>query len=258
MSTDWSEQAQTNASTIKAEIEHLSSGHWDFFKKDYKSFWSHAKRISQLFKQLKPLKKDDREKLWTRFSSVCEEIKQKQQSEHQERVWKSKRHKEDILSEISHAEVNTFFGFDPPDIQEMKRLGQVLKQASKMLSEYKGEMIGEHKQECFNLIQQVRRDHDAWWKDLTKHRDRRHEDFQARVRANLERNYERHRKAAEALRSCERSADELRDKIATAWNDDWASQASGWLADLEDKIRDIQNSIDRIEDWIQEDEENLG
>jgi len=143
--------------------------------------WSHAKRISQLCKQLKPLKKDDREDLWARFSSVCEEIKQKQQSEHQERVWKSKRHLENILSEISHAEVNTFFGFDPPDIQEMKRLGQVLKQASKMLSEYKGEMIGEHKQECFNRIQQVRRDHDAWWKDLTRHRDRKREEFEARV-----------------------------------------------------------------------------
>jgi NADH dehydrogenase/NADH:ubiquinone oxidoreductase subunit G len=227
------------------------------FKRDYRSFWAHAKNISKLFKELKPLKKEDREELWSRFSSTCDETKQKQQTEHQERLWKSKSHRSDILSEISSAEVNTLFGFDPPDVEEMKRLSQVLKRAGQMLSDNKSEMLGEHKQECFEEIKNVRRAHDAWWADLTRHRDRKRENFQSRVRENLEKNYARHRKATEALRSCERSADELRDKISSAYNDDWASDARGWLSDLEDKISDIERSIDRIEDWIQEDEAKL-
>ena len=257
MNNYWAEKADQNASTLEREIDELSNGHWDMFSRDYRSFWAHAKRISQLFRELKPLRKEDREDLWSRFSSTCDETKKKQQSEHQDRVWKSERLRGDILSEISSAEVNTLFGFDPPDVEEMKRLSQILKRASQMLSDNKREMLGKHKQECFSRIQEVRRSHDAWWADLKRYRDRKHEDFQAKVRANLEKNYERYRKATEALRACERSADELRDKIATAWNDDWASDARGWLSDLEDKIRDIERFIDRIEDWIQEDEAKL-
>lgn len=251
------EKAHQNAIALGREIDELSSGHWDMFKRDYRSFWAHAKRISQLFRESKPLKKEERENLWSRFSAICNELKQKQQSEHQGRVWKSEKLRDDILSVISSAEVNTLFGFDPPDIEEMKRLSEVLKRASHMLSDNKGEMLGGHKQECFNRIQEVRRSHDAWWADLKGHRDERRGEFQARVRANLEKNYERHRRATEALHSCQRSADDLRDKIASAWNDNWASDARGWLSDLEDKIRDIEGSIEQIEDWIKEDESKL-
>lgn len=257
MSNNWEREAAQNASRLEREIDSLSNGHWDMFKRDYRSFWAHAKSISQLFKQLKPIKRDDREGLWSNFSSICDETKQKQQSEHNERVWKSERLRNDIFSEISSAEVNTFFGFDPPDVEEMKRLSQVLKRASRMLTENKKDMLGQHKQECFSRIQDVRRSHDSWWDELKRHRNRKHEEFQARVRRNLEKNYERHRKATEALRSCERSADELRGKISSAWNDDWAVDARGWLSDLEDKISDIESSISKIEDWIREDEDKL-
>lgn len=257
MSDNWIEQAVQNASTLEREIDGVSDGHWDTFKRDYRSFWVHAKEIAQLFKKLEPLKKEDREDSWSRFSLTCGETKQRQKSEHQERMCKSERLRDDVLSEISSSEVNTFFGFDPPDVEEMKRLSQILKHAGRMLSDNKKEMLGEHKQECFSRIQEVRRSQDAWWADLKRHRDRKLESFQSKARTNLEKNYERHRKAIEALRSCERSAEELRDKIASAWNDDWASDARGWLSDLEDKIRDIESSIHRIEDWIQEDEAKL-
>jgi len=52
-------------------------------------------------------------------------------------------------------------------------------------------------------------------------------------------------------------ADDLRDKISSAWNDDFRDRAYGWLSETEDKIRDIEDSIQRIEDWIREDEEKL-
>jgi F0F1-type ATP synthase membrane subunit b/b' len=118
-------------------------------------------------------------------------------------------------------------------------------------------MFGEHKQECFNRIQEVRAVQDAWWEMLTQHRSRSFEERQARIRANLEQNYERHRKAAAALESCRAHADELRDQIASAWSEDWRSRAEGWLAELEDKIRDIESSLERIEEWIREDESKL-
>lgn len=151
----------------------------------------------------------------------------------------------------------SLFGLDPPDVQEMKVLGRMLRNASSMLSKYKEEMFGEHKQECFDRIQEIRRIHDAWWDELKRHRSRKQEEFQQRVIYNLEKNYERHRKATEALRRMRNHADDLRVKIRTAWNDDFRDRAYVWLSETEDKIRYIEDSIQRIEDWIREDEEKL-
>lgn len=126
-----------------------------------------------------------------------------------------------------------------------------------MLSEYKHEMLGEHKQECFNRIQEVQKEHDAWWGELRREQTRRREERQARIRANLESNYERHRRASEALERLRRHADNLRDRIASAWNRNWAAGAERRLCELEGKIADIEDSLQKIEEWIREDENRL-
>jgi len=251
------EEAKANARAIEAEIQSLASGHWDWFRRQYKDFWAHAGQISQMFKTLKPLGREDRERLWEKFSSICEETKRNQQSEYESRKFKSEQHRNDIIREAESARPCSLFGFDPPDANEMKALGHVLRNASAMLSKYKEEMFGEHKQECFERIREIRRVHDSWWEELKRHRSRRQEEFQRRVRANLERNYERHRKASDALCRLRNHADNLRDKIRTAWNDDFRDRAYGWLSETEDKIRDIEESLRRIEGWIREDEEKL-
>lgn len=260
---DFEEKSRKNVRALESEINvlssrnWLSSRHWDFFERDYKEFWAHAKVISQMFKTLKPIKREDRERLWEKFSLVREQAKSKQKSEHEKRQFKSGQHKSFILKEAESARPCSLFGFAPPDVQEMKTLGRVLKNASSMLSQYKGEMFGEHKQECFDRIQEIRRIHDFWWNELKKHRSRCQEEFQQRVRANLEKNYERHKKASDELQSMRSRADDLRDKISSAWNDDFRDRAYGWLSKTEDKIRDIEDSIQRIENWIREDENKL-
>jgi len=249
-------ESKANAKKIAWEIDMLSSGHWDMFQRKYREFWEHAKQISKMFKTMK-LFREDREQLWDKLSNICDDVKRKQNSERENRKFKSEQHRNSIISEIERARPCSLFGLDPPNVDEMKALNQVLRGASKMLSKYKSEMYGEHKQECFERIQEMRKVHDAWWESLKQQRSKRHEDFQARVRANLERNYERHRKATGALESCRRHADELRDKIASAWNNDWKDKAYVWLSETEDKIRDIEQSVERIEKWIREDEEKL-
>ncbi|MEW6659299.1 MAG: hypothetical protein AB1424_11620 [Thermodesulfobacteriota bacterium] len=255
--SQYDEKARANARRIDFEIETLSLGHWKMFTRQYKSFWAHAKKISDMFRTLKPLNNDDRQKLWEKFSSVCNEVKAKQASEQENREFKSKQHRNDIISEAEGARVCTLFGFAPPDVQEMKSLGRTLRNASSLLSKHKEEMFGEHKQECFKLIQEIRHIHDLWWEELKQQRSKRQEDFQQRVRANLEKNYERHRKATDALRRVRNHADDLRGQISSAWNDDFRDRAYGWLSETEDKIRDIEESIRQIEDWISEDEEKL-
>ena len=254
---DYNYKADENAKTLENEILDLSSGHWSLFERQYKEFWQHAREISNLFKTLKPLKKEDRQALWERFSSVCEETKYQQKSEHEERKRKSSQHRDYIIREAESARPHTLLGFAPPDVEDMKALGNVLKRASSMLSENKKEMFGEHKQECYERIKEIRHIHDLWWDDLKKHRSEKHKNFQERVRANLEKNYERLRKATDALQRQRSHADKLRDDIDSAWNDDFRDRAYGWLSETEDKIRDIEQSIENIEDWIREDEEKL-
>jgi hypothetical protein len=118
-------------------------------------------------------------------------------------------------------------------------------------------MFGEHKKECFDRIQEVRRVQDAWWELLKGHRAQRHEDHQGRVRANLEKNYEQHRRATDALSRARAHADELRDQIASAWSDDFRERALGWLSEEEARISDIEAHVQRIEDWIRENEQKL-
>ncbi len=149
---DYNYKADENAKTLENEILDLSSGHWSLFERQYKEFWQHAREISNLFKTLKPLKKEDRQALWERFSSVCEETKYQQKSEHEERKRKSSQHRDYIIREAESARPHTLLGFAPPDVEDMKALGNVLKRASSMLSENKKEMFGEHKQECYERI----------------------------------------------------------------------------------------------------------
>jgi hypothetical protein len=201
--------------------------------------------------------KAQRDEAWERFNSLRDEALRRNQDESNNRRWKSESHRSTILRQIESARPRTLLGFDPPDIEDMKALGQVLREAGQMLSRYKGEMLGEHKQECFEAIQDMRQVHDAWWEELDRARYKRRQEQEAKIRNNLERNYERHRKATQALESCRSHADELRSQIASAWNDNWASKAEGWLSELEDKIADIERSIEQIEEWIHEDENKL-
>jgi hypothetical protein len=254
---DIDEKTQTNAKAIKSAIQSLTGGHWDWFKRQYKEFWAHAHEVSDMFKTLKPLRHEDRERLWDKFSSVCEEVKRKQQSEHDNRKFKSEQHRGDIIRKAEGARPCSLFGLDPPNVAEMKALGRVLRNAGTMLSRHKEEMFGEHKRECFERIQEIRRIHDAWWEELKRHRSKKQESFQLRVRANLEKNYERHRKATDTLQRMRNHADDLREKISSAYHDDFRDRAYVWLSEIEDKIRDIEESIQRIEDWIREDEEKL-
>lgn len=78
MIENYEEKANGNYTRIKGEIEQLSINHWRIphVIRNYGSFWVHAKEISRMFKELKPLRKENREELWNMYSSICEEVKE--------------------------------------------------------------------------------------------------------------------------------------------------------------------------------------
>jgi hypothetical protein len=100
---EWKRQAEANAKTIEKEIDHPKIGHWNNFRRQYKEFWDHAKEISNLFKTLKPILKEDRERLWERFSSVCDETKRTQNREREARKNDSRQKRDLVESKIKEA-----------------------------------------------------------------------------------------------------------------------------------------------------------
>jgi len=251
-------ESEDNASTIRTELGLLSSGHWDGpLRRDYRAFWAHVREISDMFKTLKPLRREDREMLWQRFGSLCEDAKSKQGSEIENRKFKSDQHRRYVLDEVEHSRPVSLFGFLSPDVEEMKGLGRLLRVAGQSLSRYKHEMFGEHKQECFEAIQEMQRVHDAWWEELRIYRDDRHQNFHARIRANLEKLHGMHSKATEALGRARAHADDLRDQIDSARTDKFRDLASGWLSEEESRNSDIEAHTARIEGWIDEEEDKL-
>jgi len=251
------DQAVANAKAIESEIQGLETPQSGSPTEDSQRFWAHVRHISEMFKSLKPLLRDDRARLWARFSCLCEEAKERQQKEREALRTVSLSHRDAILIEAEFARPATIFGFDPPDADELKRLGACLHNAGDMLSKCKHEMLGEHKQECFDRIQEIRGLHDIWWEHLRNSRSGKHEDTQQRIRTNLEENYERHRKASDALSRLRNHAEELREQITSAWSDDFRERAETWLSETEDKIRDIEQFLEKVEGWIREGEGKL-
>ena len=98
------EESKSNASKIGHEIENLRYSHTDSnaplfsTRYHYREFWSHAKEVSEMFKSLRLLR-EDRERLWSRYRGICDDVKRKQDEERQE----SNRNREIIESLITDA-----------------------------------------------------------------------------------------------------------------------------------------------------------
>lgn len=165
-------KSKENAEYLESEISRLEYSHWDTGLRNriYKDFWNHVKEINELFKNTKPILKEDRERLWNRFSDICNNAKIEQNKEASEKEVISRSCYDDIMDLIDSSRVKTGFLFDEPDIKEMKRLVSLLKKAGEKLSENKYKMIAEHKQECFNEIKDVRSEHDIYWEELKRNK----------------------------------------------------------------------------------------
>lgn len=260
-------KAAQNARKISGELDRLEGGHRSLLQRDYRSFWAHVKEINELFKSLKPIDKEERERLWTRMTTLCENCKEQQQREIDNRKHKSGQHRDWIIKQAESCRpldgmmATLSLGLLASNVAEVKDMGKRLRETGQYLSKYKTEMIPEHKGECFDRIKDVQHAQDIWWDNYKRihdqEREQKQRDFHDRVRANLNKNKERYAHASEALRKMNRSADDLRDKISSAYNDNWRDNAYGWLSELEDKISDTESHLRRLDEWIEEDERKL-
>jgi hypothetical protein len=98
----WKEQRRVNACSLESEINRLRSDYSDplGFWRRYDEFWAHARRISAMFKTLKPLFQEDRERLWAAYSTASEEMKRTQAREQESQRTDSWEKRELVMSKI--------------------------------------------------------------------------------------------------------------------------------------------------------------
>jgi len=257
----WLKEAHANAELLDRQIKKLTSLTGPI-RSDlpvvtkYQDFWTLAKSISTLFRERKPLARNDRDLLWKQFNALCCEVKEHQKTGYGTLETLSKNHADEIQKQVDLARLPA--GTPIEDIHMLLERGHALKNAADLLAKFKHEMIAKHKKTCFEHIQEVRRTHDAAWAPLTPEKPPQKMAFELRVRKNLETNYERYRKASAALENFQAGAAQLRSIIDGCGNTGEIAQATARLAETQARIRDIAAGMRKLEMWIEEDERTLG
>jgi len=256
----WLEHAHKNAELLAGEIEKLASltspirQNLPIITK-YQDFWNKAKEITGLFKKLKPLARDDRDLLWTRFNTLCREVKENQKPEYGKLESVSRGHFDEIIKQV---ELARFPVEAPPrNIHALVERGQALKTAGDLLGKYKHEMLAKHKKACFDRIQEIRTVHDALWDTLNAGKPHPKAENVNRVRKNLEVNNERYRKAVTALENFQLTAEHIRRFLASCDDPEKHARATVQLADVERRMNEIKEGIQKFERWIEDDERTL-
>jgi len=242
---------------------------------DWRQVWGLAAEIGAAFKSVRYPTGAMKKQAWERFAKIRQRASEAADEDRKIREFRSAQHRDRILGlvDLSHHKplMDMVFFWDQTTVEDMKRWGRQLSQAGQMLKESKHEMLGEHKRQCFDAIAKAREANDAWWSSYKRacasrreERANRHRQFQERrserrekVRSNLDANRRRVAKAADALSNCRRRIDDLRGKVASAWNDNFRDRAETWLAEEFDRETDIERSISRLQEWIEEDERKL-
>jgi hypothetical protein len=256
----WLRNAHTNAELLDREISTLVSftipireNHPLVTK--YQDFWNKAKQITTLFKELRPLARSDRDLLWKRFNALCREVKEKQKAEYGTLESLSKGHFDTIMHLAGIAELPSGITF--PDIHHLVEHGQALKKAGETLGKFKHEMIAKHKKACFEKIQKIRKTHDAAWESVHAVKPKQQTGTKFRARKNLEANYERYKKAVNALENFRTGKEHIRTFLASCSDPEKAAKAKTQLVETDARIKDIEEGIRKLEKWIAEDEQHL-
>jgi hypothetical protein len=256
----WLRNAHTNAEQLDREIRNLVSLTVPIRENrpiitKYQDFWNTAKQITALFKELKPLAKSDRDLLWKKFNDLCRDVKEKQKTEYGTLESLSQRHLDEIMKLAELARLPP--GTQSRGIHELVERGQALKNTGDTLGRFKHAMIAKHKKACFDMIQEIRKTHDAAWESLKAVKPKQQTGTKFRARKNLEANYERYKKAAGALENFQIGRDHIRTFLASCKDPEKAAKAKIQLAETEARIKDIEEGIRKLGTWIAEDEQSL-
>lgn len=266
---------------LETSIPNVDEGFsWGFAieRHDWRPIWALCQEIQTTFKGYKGFEtKQQHQEAWDRFSELRKRASRLADIENEKFAAQSTQLKETILSEARATYwsmsadffVGSVLGHTTTD--EMKDLQHRLNNAGKQLADNKRLMTRADKEECFEAIKISRESHDRFWekyKALSQERreasQRKREEFERKrsewvdhVQSNIRRNREKLEKANAALEHTRDRIRDLEDKLSETTSPKWEGLYSEWLDEARSKERDIENSIERIAEWISEDERKL-
>ena len=247
--------ATANAARLVRMIDQLDSGHWSSHgagprQRDYHGFWDQAQEILLLFRSVEPpLPPADRQPLWERFETICQDVGRQQRDEDETRELKSARLMKWILDETEKARPPT--GEAPEERRfEAEAMDQALRHAAFLLSQHKEKMQGAHRLVCLKRLAAVE-------KVFEEHRRRQYRVARLKIKENLARNRVRWQQAGEGLDRLRNTAAELTRQIGEAGSPVFRQRLEKKLEETEKKIGNAEYSVREIESWIRADEEKL-
>jgi len=265
-------QATKNAKLLEREIQSLETGHWHHFRRKYKDFWNHVREINHLFKTLDPI--FDRQRLWSKFSNVCEQTKQDQANEHDRLESNSSAKRELIESKVAEAvviaeaaesgeqireafsELNTARGWMKDGWDEFNSATQI----ANMFSTDEGRLTREDREACWERIQDannlIKSKREEMWmnnyeglkKDayeaisIASGDAKRARELVKEIRIEVKQSYLR-REDAQELHEL---LDEAWGKVEESQREYWASLIEKWEISLEKQ----RAYIDRLDEQI--------
>lgn len=259
----WKERCRENARNLEAEINRLQSDHTDplGFWHRYSDFWEHARRISTLFRTLKPLFQEDRERLSSVFSAACEDTRKAQARESETRLNDSREKRDLVMSKIREAYFQVKGATDSAEFAE----------ADALLSEALAWM--KNGWEGFNTITQLispilstgimtRKDREeCWdkWKEAQELLRLRRDEYYAEVRTRQVDRWrawvEQNEEFIDTLRS---EIDHCEELERNARTEDFADRVRARIEAKSQRISDLERRNGELESKIDETESRAG
>lgn len=248
---DWRVASSENASRLEHAIGDLRSS---LSAGRFADFWGRVKDVSSLFRNLRPIAGEDRERLWSEFGSLCEYAKTQQVRLREQRVETSRKKREVVEHKLRDAHYQAKAATSGSDLREANRL--LAEAHSWMKAGWSQVSLGDDLI-SLNDGRMTREDHDACWqraKEIKETIDWKYREFKESWRAKQgeerSRRVERVNKARTAIYNLERQIDHCRDLQSGAKSWEYESKVQGWIDEKVAKVRDIEESIRRDEDVI--------
>lgn len=278
---DW-QSLDSAIATLQASIPRVDAIQVFFTRHDWRPIWSQCALIQDGFRSVRYPSVADRQAAWERFAQVRREASRLKVLEDDLVRDRSDGRRSEILRLCERARwsrlLDTVFFFDRTTVDEMKQLSGLLSQARGILSGHKADMLGAHKQECFEAIKEAQATHDEFWERYKAELGRRQSEYHERqaerarrqvewdarqqnrndrIRENIDSNREKLSRAISALYRQRERASEIEERLRETASAKWQDIYGQWLAEAYAKISDIEQSIDRIRRWIEEGEQQL-
>jgi hypothetical protein len=262
----------------------------------WRDAWPAIKEISAGFRGVRYPTRDDHQRAWDRFQSLVGEVKAAQAELRQNfdnRAAASERHKNRILAYAdaaypSHLATTVFEivtggfivrpvldavlgGHSDPWLETLQQCSTALKAGWQYLSDWKREIFRSDADEAVQALRKAQAILNEEWakfkgakqaaydarQQLRQERDEKRAAFRERVHARIDNHESRIDRLKDVLNHKRSHLDDLYGKRSSARSDSFRDRVDEWIREEEQAISDIEDKIDRLRRWIDEERSRL-